>query len=73
MRPPALLDDVAELLELALGAEERAQLKYAKYVHEHTVVPHKHRSLALTRFFVSFLAFLSCKPGQTPFNRLEDK
>ncbi len=39
MRPPALLDDVAELLELALGAEERAQLKYAKWVREHTVVP----------------------------------
>ena len=57
MRSPALLDDGAKLLELALRAEEGAQLdrKYMSTAER----PGARVCVLRTRFLVSFLAFLS--------------
>ena len=57
VRSPALLDDGAELLELALRAKERPQLQNDGF--DEQIAEPQETSSALTRFFVSLRAFLS--------------
>lgn len=58
-----LLDDVGELLDLALGAEEGAELMSAG------VWAVTASQVTLTRFLVSFLAFLSLELRSSSMTR----
>ena len=60
VRSPALLDNGAQLLELALRTKQRSELQTNQQQHINEASQIYTHSEIHTRFLVSFRAFLSC-------------